>query len=69
MNVLKFNSCLFNLDENFNSTSYFINHAQIADDNDKFVAIYNAGISSRLLGEYQRASNEFEEALSIATPR
>ena len=48
---------------------YHAKHAQIADDNDKFVAIYNAGISSRLLGEYQRASNEFEEALSIATPR
>ena len=41
----------------------------MADDSDKFVAIYNAGISSRLLGEYQRATNEFEEALLIAIPR
>ena len=51
------------------SYMYHAKHAQMADDSDKFVAIYNAGISSRLLGEYQRASNEFEEALSIATPR
>lgn len=40
----------------------------MADDNDKFVAIYNAGISSRLLGEYHRATKEFYEALAISTP-
>ena len=51
------------------SYMYHAKHAQMADDNDRFVAIYNAGISSRLLGEYQRAANEFQEALSIASPR
>lgn len=40
----------------------------MADDSDKFVAIYNAGISSRLLGEYHRACREFYEALAISTP-
>ena len=44
-------------------------HAQQADENDKFVAIYNAGISSRLLGEYHRAASEFQEALDISIPR
>ena len=41
------------------SYMYHGKHAQQADDNDKFVAVYNAGISSRLLGEYHRAANEF----------
>ena len=33
------------------------------------MAVYNAGISSRLLGEYHRAANEFQEALDISIPR
>ena len=51
------------------SYMYHGKHAQQADDNDKFVAIYNSGISSRLLGEYHRAASEFHEALNISTPR
>ena len=51
------------------SYMYHGKHAQQADENDKFVAIYNAGISSRLLGEYHRAANEFQEALDISIPR
>jgi len=42
---------------------YHGKHAQFADDNDRFVAIYNSGISSRLLGEYERAREEFNGAL------
>lgn len=38
---------------------YHGKHAQHADESDKFVAIYNAAISSRLLGEYERAQLEF----------
>ena len=48
---------------------YHGKHAQQADENDRFVAIYNAGISSRLLGEYHRAAAEFEQALEISVPR
>ena len=48
---------------------YHGKHARQADDNDKFVAIYNAGISSRLLGEFDRAAHEFEEALQVAKQR
>ena len=51
------------------SYMYHGKHASQADENDKFVAIYNAGISSRLLGEYHRAANEFQEALEISVPR
>ena len=38
---------------------YHGKHAKQADENDKFVAIYNAGISSRLVGEFDRAAQEF----------
>ena len=38
------------------SYMYHGKHAKQADENDKFVAIYNAGISSRLLGEFDRAA-------------
>ena len=48
---------------------YHGKHGQQADDADKFVAIYNAGISSRLLGEYERASQEFEQAFQLASSR
>ena len=48
---------------------YHGKHGQQADEADKFVAIYNAGISSRLLGEYERASQEFEKAFQIASSR
>ena len=51
------------------SYMYHGKHAQQADDNDKFVAVYNAGISSRLLGEFHRATVEFQEALDISVPR
>lgn len=45
---------------------YHGKHGQQADEADKFIAIYNAGISSRLLGEHERATQEFEQALQIA---
>lgn len=51
------------------SYMYHGKHLQQADDNDKFVAIYNAGISSRLLGEFARAAAEFDSALNISIPR
>ena len=51
------------------SYMYHGKHAQLADENDRFVAIYNAGISSRLLGEYHRAATEFQQALDISIPR
>ena len=51
------------------SYMYHGKHAQQVDENDKFVAIYNAGISSRLLGEYHRAAIEFKQALDLSVPR
>ena len=39
---------------------YHGKHAKHADEADKFVAIYNAGISSRHLGEYERSRQEFQ---------
>lgn len=48
---------------------YHGKHGQQADEADRFVAIYNAGISSRLLGEYERASQEFKEAFKLASAR
>ena len=45
---------------------YHGKHAQQAADSDRFVAIYNAAISSRLLGEHERARLEFTEALNLA---
>jgi len=38
---------------------YHGKHAYHADESDKFVAIYNAAISSRLMGEYDRSRLEF----------
>ena len=48
---------------------YHGKHAQHADETDRFVAVYNAGISSRLLGEFDRANQEFEEAFQIANAK
>ena len=51
------------------SFMYHGKHAKLAEDGDKFVAIYNAGISSRLLGEFDRAAQLFQEALEVSRPR
>ena len=51
------------------SYNYHIKHLQFADENDKFIALYNAGICSRLVGEYDRGISEFEQALQYAIPR
>lgn len=51
------------------SYEYHTKQAQFADEEDKFIAFYNCGICSRLLGEYERANSEFEAALAIAQPR
>ena len=41
--------------------SYLYNqkHAQFVKESDQFIAIYNAAISSRLLGHYDKAIGEF----------
>lgn len=38
---------------------YHCKHSQSADEADKFVAIYNAGLTSRFMGEYIRSRSEF----------
>jgi hypothetical protein len=42
--------------------SYLYNqkHASFVQGDDQFIAIYNAAISSRLIGHYDRAITEFE---------
>ena len=48
---------------------YHGKHASQADETDRFVAVYNAAISSRLMGEYERASQEFTEAHNLSMSR
>jgi tetratricopeptide (TPR) repeat protein len=48
------------------SYMYHGKHAEHADDSDRFVALYNAGICSRMMGEQDRSLKEFAEAFQVA---
>ena len=61
--------CYFNRAKFEMSHLYNQKHAQFVKESDQFIAIYNAAISSRLLGFFDRAITEFTKALGIVQPQ